>query len=154
MSMKCLDTFTDRNRCLKIGVYHDADEQSASGATVNLHIESRSPATTLQTTLAAYLSAEEAERLAKALLAGAAAVRGPKAELECWRCGAENEHFTTPAHPDGGGIICHTCWTRLFGPEPTEPKARLDAAKADAGLLDMPALAEKLVDVPRSGSWT
>ena len=36
-------------------------------------------------------------------------------ELECWRCGSENAAFVKPAHPDGGGDICHTCWDRMFG---------------------------------------
>lgn len=37
-------------------------------------------------------------------------------ELECWRCGAEGGQFTPPAHPDGGGTICHECYEHLIGP--------------------------------------
>lgn len=36
-------------------------------------------------------------------------------DLECWRCGKEKNQFKLPSHPDGGGSICHECWTRMFG---------------------------------------
>lgn len=35
-------------------------------------------------------------------------------DIECFRCGAENEGFTLPSHPDGGGDICHVCWKRIY----------------------------------------
>jgi hypothetical protein len=33
---------------------------------------------------------------------------------ECWRCGAEGAEFARPAHPDGGGTICHTCHSHIY----------------------------------------
>lgn len=38
-------------------------------------------------------------------------------EKECWRCGKEGDEFKEPAHPDGGGTICDTCYQRMFGDE-------------------------------------
>ena len=35
-------------------------------------------------------------------------------ELECWRCGKEDKAFKKPAHPDGGGTICHKCWKGIY----------------------------------------
>ena len=46
-------------------------------------------------------------------------------ECECWRCGTEGDAVRMPMHPDGGGFICHTCWSRMFDERSAEYRERM-----------------------------